>query len=134
MLIGANQIPPINSIGSDSSNVYLSSQFELSKYNKNSGNIEVLTGNLIDTDDVTCAGFGVVEFATELIKDGDYIYFHSNSCPRIQRVFTGNDGLSAVETIVPQADLGFCCQFNSLAGNDDSVFWVMTEGNETSYV
>lgn len=122
MLIGAQQIPPITSIGSDSVYVYLASQHELSKYNKVTGVREVLTGNLIDPQLLaSCGEIGVVDFATDLIKDGDYLYFHSAYCERIQRIFTGNDGLSAIETIVPQAGLGG--GISSLAGNDDSVFW-----------
>lgn len=135
LLISAHLIPPIEAIGSDNTYVYLASEFELSRYNKATAAREVLTGNLVDPLlSASCGETGFVDFPKDMIKDGDYLYFYSSYCNRIQRLFTGVDGKSAIATVVPQADLGNCCQFNSLAGNDDLLSWVMTSGLETSYV
>jgi hypothetical protein len=114
--------------------LYTASQLEISRINKDTLEREVLTGNLLEPGSPDDSPPPIIEFPTNLIIEGNYMYFSGNGV-RIQRLFIGVDGKSAIETIVPQAGLlsGQGVNFKSMAVNDTQVFWVLTD-TPSSYI
>jgi hypothetical protein len=131
LLFSTTEMSEPVSIASDGSHVYFGSMNALSQMDKVTSQRESLSGGLLDPSMLPTIGLGVVEHASDIIRSGDWLYFHSWGY-RIQRLFMGPDGTAPIEEILPAAGLwASCCQLADFAVDDQRIYWVMWDGNSS---
>ncbi len=118
-LFSNDVVKDINYITADNDLLYLAAQHEIIEYNLKSNVRRTLTGNLSFPGD---GEVPILEWPRNLLKSGDHVYFCDEE--KIQKVYTGKDKKSAIDTIVTSKALtGSGANLLSFACNDESVFW-----------
>jgi hypothetical protein len=121
-LFSNDVVKDINSITSENEFLYLAARYEIIEYNSKSNKRRTLTGNLSLPNDGTHPEVPILEWPRNLIKSGEYIYYCEDD--KIQKVYTGKDNKSAIDTVVtPKALARSGANLLSFACNDESVFW-----------
>lgn len=97
-------VKDVLSMSSDGDFLYLAAENEIDEYNAELKTRRALAGNQSfpndDTPDPMDGVAAVGDWPRNLIKEGEYIYYFDGN--KLQKLFTGNDRKSAIETIVAE--------------------------------